>query len=89
MSIKNCSVDEAIDLLNKKSGLLGIAGYSDMRDIEANIDNKVVKLAFDVMVYSIKKYIGSYAAAMNGVDAIEVSILFPSLIAQILLPLPI
>lgn len=70
MSIKNCSVDEAIDLLNKKSGLLGIAGYSDMRDIEANIDNKVVKLAFDVMVYSIKKYIGAYAAAMNGVDAI-------------------
>ncbi len=70
MSIKNCSVDEAIDMLNKKSGLLGIAGYSDMRDIEANIDNKVVKLAFDVMVYSIKKYIGAYAAAMNGVDAI-------------------
>ena len=70
MSIKNCSVDEAIDLLNKKSGLLGIAGYSDMRDIEANIDNKVVKLAFDVMVYSIKKYIGAYAAVMNGVDLI-------------------
>lgn len=70
MEIKNCSVDEAINILNKKSGLIGLAGYSDMRDIESNIDKKVVKLAFDVMVYSIKKYIGAYAAAMNGVDAI-------------------
>lgn len=70
MDIKNCSVDEAINILNKKSGLIGLTGYSDMRDIESNIDKKVVKLAFDVMVYSIKKYIGAYAAAMNGVDAI-------------------
>ena len=70
MDIKKCSVDEAINILNKKSGLIGLAGYSDMRDIESNIDKKVVKLAFDVMVYSIKKYIGAYAAAMNGVDAI-------------------
>ena len=70
MSIKNCSVDEAINILNKKSGLAGICGYSDMRDIESNIKDKKVKLAFDMMIYSIKKYIGAYAAAMNGVDAI-------------------
>ena len=70
MDIKNVSVDEAINILNKKSGLLGLCGYSDMRDIEANLSDPKVKLAFDVMVYSIKKYIGAYAAAMNGVDAI-------------------
>ncbi len=70
MEIKHCTVDEAINILNKKSGLIGLCGYSDMRDIESNLDKKSVKLAFDVMVYSIKKYIGAYAAAMNGVDAI-------------------
>lgn len=71
MDIKGINIDEAINLLNKKSGLLGITGeYSDMRDIESNLDKPRVKLAFDVMNYSIKKYIGAYAAALNGVDAI-------------------
>ncbi len=70
MTAKNLSVDDTLNLLNKKSGLLGISGYSDMRDIESNLKEKKVKLAFDMMVYSIKKYIGAYAAAMNGVDAI-------------------
>ena len=41
-----------------------------MRDIDANLDKPRVKLAFDMLVYSIKKYIGAYAAAMNGVDYI-------------------
>ena len=70
MKIKNCSVDEAITILNKKSGAIGLCGYSDMRDIESNLDNPKVKLTFDMMVYAVKKYIGAYAAAMNGVDAI-------------------
>ena len=71
MQIKNCSVDEAINILNKQSGLLGITGeYSDLRDIDDNLDKPKVKLAFDMLVYSIKKYIGSYSAAMNGVDYI-------------------
>ena len=71
MKIKNCSADEAITILNKKSGLVGITGgLSDMRDIDANLDQPRVKLAFDMLVYSIKKYIGAYAAAMNGVDYI-------------------
>lgn len=70
MKIKNCSVDEAINILNKKSGALGVCGYSDMRDIESNMNNPKVKLTFDMMVYAVKKYIGAYAAAMNGVDAI-------------------
>ena len=70
MKIKNCSAEEAINILNKKSGALGVCGYSDMRDIESNINDPKVKLAFDLLVYNVKKYIGAYAAAMNGVDAI-------------------
>lgn len=71
MQVKNISADETIDILNKKSGLLGITGeYSDLRDIDNNLDKPRVKLAFDMLVYSIKKYIGAYAAAMNGVDYI-------------------
>ena len=51
--------------------MIGVTGgLSDMRDIEANLDQPRVKLAFDMLAYSIKKYIGAYAAAMNGVDYI-------------------
>lgn len=71
MDVKGISADEAINLLNKQSGLIGLTGgLSDMRDIDDNLDKPRIKLAFDVMVYSIKKYIGAYAAAMNGVDYI-------------------
>lgn len=71
MDVKGISVDDTINLLNKQSGLIGLTGgLSDMRDIDANLDKPRIKLAFDVMVYSIKKYIGAYAAAMNGVDYI-------------------
>ncbi len=71
MQIKNINIDQAINLLNKESGLLGVTGkYSDLRDIDNNLDKPRVKLAFDLMVYSIKKYIGAYAAIMNGVDYI-------------------
>ncbi len=71
MEAKNLTVDQAVDLLNKQSGLVGITGtYSDLRDIDAHLDEPRVKLAFDMLVYSIKKYIGAYAAAMNGVDYI-------------------
>lgn len=71
MDVKGISVDNAINLLNKQSGLIGLTGgLSDMRDIDDNLDKPRIKLAFDVMVYSIKKYIGAYAAAMNGVDYI-------------------
>ncbi|MGV3705885.1 MAG: acetate/propionate family kinase [Arcticibacter sp.] len=59
-------------LLNKRSGMLGLTGYSDMRDILKAIDagDKSAKLAYDMYAYRIKKYIGSYAAAMNGLDAV-------------------
>ena len=67
------TVDEVLDLLNKKSGLMGISGLSsDMRDIDAACDqgNKNAIIARDMLVWGIRKYIGAYAAAMNGVDAI-------------------
>ncbi|MDY6240682.1 MAG: acetate kinase [Prevotella sp.] len=64
---------EMADYLNKKSGVLGITGISsDMREIE-NADNngdKMAHLALEMYNYRIKKYIGAYAAAMNGVDII-------------------
>ncbi|MBR3123399.1 MAG: acetate kinase, partial [Prevotella sp.] len=64
---------ENADFLNKKSGVLGITGISsDMRDIEkaAEKGNERAQLALDIYNYRIKKYIGAYAAAMGGVDAI-------------------
>ncbi|SEM56287.1 acetate kinase [Paenisporosarcina quisquiliarum] len=62
-----------LDILNKKSGMLGVSGFSsDLRDIvgEASKGNDRAKLALDVFADRIHKYMGSYAARMNGVDAI-------------------
>lgn len=67
------SLAEANTLLNKHSGLLGISGFtSDMREIvaESNKGNHQAKMAFDVFTYRIRKYIGSYAAVMGGLDAL-------------------
>lgn len=67
------TVEEVLDILNKKSGILGVSGFSsDLRDIEseAESDNKRAVLALDVFAQRIHKYIGSYAARMSGVDAI-------------------
>lgn len=61
------------NLVHKESGLLGISGISsDMRDIEdaAAQGNERAKLALDILVYGVKKYVGAYAAAMGGVDAL-------------------
>lgn len=65
-------LNEVNTVLNKQSGMLGITGHSDLRDIEDNAENGDAdcQLALDMNVYRIKKYIGAYAAAMNGVDAI-------------------
>ncbi|WP_448697560.1 acetate/propionate family kinase [Mucilaginibacter sp. AW1-3] len=59
-------------LLNKQSGMLGLTGYSDMRDVARLMDDgdETAKLAYEMYAYRIKKYIGSYAAALNGLDAI-------------------
>lgn len=66
------SVKEINDLLQKKSGMLGLTGYSDLRDIErlAEEGNKDCLLALAMNAYRIKKFIGSYTAAMGGLDAI-------------------
>ena len=63
---------EVSDLLHKKSGMLGLTGYSDLREIEeeAAKGNKQCQLALDMNAYRIRKYIGAYAAAMNGVDTL-------------------
>ncbi|WDV47657.1 acetate kinase [Clostridiaceae bacterium M8S5] len=61
------------NLVNKKSGVLGISGVSsDFRDIEGEAEkgNKRAQLALDIFAYRVRKYIGSYAAAMGGVDAV-------------------
>ena len=73
MKKENMDADQVDDYMNKKSGVLGISGVSsDFRDIEgaANEGNERAKLALDMFAYKVRKYIGSYAAAMNGVDAI-------------------
>ncbi len=74
MNKKGLSLDDANNLINKKSGILGVSGVSyDMRDVENaawNEGNKRAQLALDMYVYRIIKYIGAYAAAMGGVDLI-------------------
>ena len=70
---ENKSVNEVIDILNKKSGILGISGLSsDFRDVQkaqSEGDHRA-DIAIEAFVYRVAKYIGAYAAAMNGVDAI-------------------
>lgn len=73
MEKTNQTVEEVLDVLNKKSGMLAVSGFSsDLRDIEveAKKGNHRAKLALDVFANRIHKYIGSYAARMCGVDAI-------------------
>ncbi len=70
----NKSLEDVMVILNKESGVYGISGglSSDFRDLEAAADegNKKAELALDVFSYRTAKYIGSYIAAMNGVDAV-------------------
>lgn len=73
MKKENLGVEDIDDVLNKKSGLLGVSGISnDMRDIlKAEKDgDRRAKLAYDVFVYRVKKYIGAYAAVLGRVDAV-------------------
>ncbi|MEP0827702.1 MAG: acetate kinase [bacterium] len=73
MGREELSLHEANTLLNKHSGLIGISGVSsDMREIieAAHSGHTNAKLALDIYCYRLRKYIGSYAAAMNGLDAL-------------------
>jgi len=66
------SLEQVNNLLNKQSGMLGLTGMSDMRDIRKAIEagDPQAQLAYDMYAYRIKKYIGSFAAVLNGLDAI-------------------
>lgn len=67
------TADEINEIMNKKSGFIGLSGVSsDCRDIHkaANEGNYRAQLTLDMLAYQVKKYIGSYAAAMGGVDAL-------------------
>ncbi len=73
MEKEKLNIEQVNTLMNRKSGLLGMSGISnDMRDLLtfAKEGNKRAKLAIDIFIYKVKKYIGSYIAAMNGADAI-------------------
>lgn len=66
------TLDEVNTILNKKSGMLGLTGFSDMRDIRMLYDQgeKAAILAYNMYAYHIKKFIGSFAVVLNGLDAI-------------------
>jgi acetate kinase len=67
------TIDDLLTMLNKQSGMLGISGVSsDFRDVKKaeNEGNHRAKVANEMFVYRVAKYIGAYTAAMNGVDAI-------------------
>ncbi|MBC9783351.1 acetate kinase [Heliobacterium chlorum] len=73
MEKENMTPAQVSDFMNKKCGVLGVSGVSsDFRDLEEGADNgnEQCRLALDMFAYRVKKYIGAYAAAMNGVDAI-------------------
>ena len=73
MEKENLTAAEMNNILNKQSGVLGISGVSsDFRDIEdaAAKGNKRAQLALDMFEYSVKQYIGTYAAIMGGLDVI-------------------
>ncbi|MCK5028689.1 MAG: acetate kinase, partial [Bacteroidales bacterium] len=70
---EDLTIQDTNNMINKRSGILGVSGISsDMRDIEKAISegNERAKIAFDMFAYRVKKFIGSYAAAMGGVDLI-------------------
>ena len=73
MNKYNMSADECLNMLNKKSGVLALSGVSsDFRDIEdeAEKGNEDCQLALDKFAYEIRKYVGSYAAALGGLDCL-------------------
>ncbi|WP_405974065.1 acetate kinase [Streptomyces sp. NBC_00988] len=72
MRVGEMSTDEIDTLLNKKSGLIGLCGDNDMREIRRRIDegDEQAELAFDIYIHRLKKYIGAYCAVLGQVDAV-------------------
>ena len=73
MTKENLTIDQALDVMNKKSGILGIsAKSSDLREVLQGMQDgdDSCRLAVDMVAYNIKKYVGAYVAALDGVDAL-------------------
>ena len=73
MRQENLTIDDALNILNKKSGILGISGKSsDLREVLDGMQSgdDRCRLAVDMVAYNIKKYVGSYVAALDGIDAL-------------------
>ncbi|MFD8235853.1 acetate kinase [Streptomyces sp. NPDC059696] len=72
MRVGGMSADEIDTLLNKKSGLIGLCGDNDMREIRRRVDegDQQAELAFDIYIHRLKKYIGAYYAVLGRVDAV-------------------
>ncbi|MGW7263434.1 acetate kinase [Streptomyces sp. NPDC054842] len=72
MRVGGMSTDEIDTLLNKKSGLIGLCGDNDMREIRRRVDegDEQARLAFDIYIHRLKKYIGAYYAVLGRVDAV-------------------
>ena len=73
MAKENLTIDQALDIMNKKSGILGVSGKSsDLREVLEGMQNgdDRCRLAVDMVAYIIKKYVGSYVAALDGIDAL-------------------
>lgn len=73
--VAGMSEDEVDELLNKKSGLIGLCGDNDMREIRRRIDaggedGTRARLAFDIYIHRLKKYLGAYSAVLGRVDAV-------------------
>ncbi|WP_399085656.1 acetate kinase [Streptomyces sp. BBFR2] len=70
--VAGMSADEIDDLLNKRSGLVGLCGDNDMREIRRRIDegDEAAALAFDIYIHRLKKYLGAYTAVLGRVDAV-------------------
>ncbi|MGY1438089.1 acetate kinase [Streptomyces reniochalinae] len=70
--VAGMSADEVDDLLNKRSGLLGLCGANDMREIRRRVDagDAAARLAFDIYIHRLRKYIGAYYAVLGRVDAV-------------------
>ncbi|MFK4109022.1 acetate kinase [Streptomyces sp. NPDC002176] len=70
--VGDMSMDEIDTLLNKRSGLFGLCGDNDMREIRRRVDegDEAAALAFDIYIHRIKKYIGAYYAVLGSVDAV-------------------
>jgi len=73
MDKENLTIDQALNIMNKKSGILGISGKSsDLREVLQGMEDgdDRCRLAIDMVAYIIKKYVGSYVAALDGIDAL-------------------